>query len=200
MTAAHQNAPGDESAAFESWFQSQQGTAYDDAWSFARAAWMERAALNARPQPAQVDSLLGFPIVIDDKLPPYQVRVVSGGRTHLFTLDMDAGTATPTPPPTSASPQVGGHPELLRIIMDEDYPYLAHDPTKGQAERRALLAAIAALTQPPAVSAEWVVDDAMIRRFVDAVNPLISDCPPPRVLREALKAALRIAPEQELGS
>jgi len=35
----------DEAAAYEAWFLSQQGTAYDGAWSFARAAWMHRAAL-----------------------------------------------------------------------------------------------------------------------------------------------------------
>lgn len=40
---------GDESAAYDAWFLSQQGTAYDGAWTFARAAWMHRAGLSATP-------------------------------------------------------------------------------------------------------------------------------------------------------
>jgi hypothetical protein len=37
---------GDETAAYEKWFQSEQGKAYDGMWAFARAAWMARAALS----------------------------------------------------------------------------------------------------------------------------------------------------------
>ncbi|WP_101926977.1 MULTISPECIES: hypothetical protein [Luteimonas] len=40
---------GDESAAFDAWFRSEQGKEYDGMWSFARAAWMHRAALSAAP-------------------------------------------------------------------------------------------------------------------------------------------------------
>lgn len=36
----------DEAAAFDAWFRGEQGTAYDGMWSFARAAWMYRAALS----------------------------------------------------------------------------------------------------------------------------------------------------------
>lgn len=178
MTAAHQNAPGEllpcpfcGSGARTEVYPS--GEDESDHWvvqcygcgatngdnkaestpdqEYAVTAWNSRAALNARPQPAQVDSLLGFPIVIDDKLPPYQVRVVSGGRTHLFTLDMDAGTATPTPPPTSASPQV--------VVVDADEAmhwidrYAAGIDDECQLDRVAAAISI----QPPAVSAEWVV-------------------------------------------
>lgn len=39
--------PESEEAAFAAWFDSQQGIAYDGSYSFARAAWMHRAAINA---------------------------------------------------------------------------------------------------------------------------------------------------------
>jgi hypothetical protein len=49
---------------------------------------------------------------------------------------------------------------------------------------------------PVAVGVDEVrtVDDAMVRRFVDAVNPMLHSLPPPSVIRAALSAALEAKP------
>ncbi len=41
----------DERAAFREWFEGEQGVAYDGLWSFAKAAWLARAALGAPSVP-----------------------------------------------------------------------------------------------------------------------------------------------------
>lgn len=41
----------DEREAFREWFEGEQGVAYDGMWSFAKAAWMARAALGAPSVP-----------------------------------------------------------------------------------------------------------------------------------------------------
>ena len=48
---AHQQADPikDEREAFREWFEGEQGIAYDGLWSFAKAAWLARAALGAKP-------------------------------------------------------------------------------------------------------------------------------------------------------
>lgn len=48
----------DERKAFREWFEGEQGVAYDGMWSFAKAAWMARAALGATSvKDAIIDSL-----------------------------------------------------------------------------------------------------------------------------------------------
>ena len=55
---AHQQADPikDEREAFREWFESVQGDAFDGMWSFAKAAWLARAALGAPSIPAGCQS------------------------------------------------------------------------------------------------------------------------------------------------
>jgi len=81
---------GDESAAFDAWFRGEQGTAYDGMWSFARAAWMHRAALSSTAAPA-----IGDPINADsdaDYLRKLGDRIGGdcGAVLHTIAVGLDA--------------------------------------------------------------------------------------------------------------
>jgi len=57
----------DETAAFEQWFQGEQGKPYQGMWEFARAAWMARAATAAAPQAPAAPAEAVTPPVIDER-------------------------------------------------------------------------------------------------------------------------------------